>query len=141
MREFVFLVNVVDVKAPFKAPFYMWRRGYLFRFVILKFIVKKMLFCIKRSFVWSKKIVFDESFCEIVLLLIQFFSCTWLLLFLRAGRLCNVLSDLRLFFIHLMTFFQWFDEIQSRFFSPLFFLWDFLCLFLLEEEGFFPVDL
>ena len=121
MCEFVFLVNVVDVKAPFKAPFYMWRRGYLFRFVILKFIVKKMLFCIKRSFVWLKKIVFDESFYEIVLLLIQFFSCTWLLLFLRAGRLCNVLSDLRLFFIHLMTFFQWFDEIQSRFFFPVVF--------------------
>ena len=87
-----------------------------FRFIILKCIVKKMLFCIKRSFVWLKKIVFDESFYEIVLLLIQFFSCTWLLLFLWAGRLCNVLPDWGCFFIHLMIFFQWFDEIQSRFF-------------------------
>ena len=91
-------------------------------FYYFKIDCKKMLFCIKRSFVWLKKIVFDESFYEIVLLLIQFFSCTWLLLFLQAGRLCNILSDLRFFFIHLMIFFQWFDEIQSWFFSPLFFV-------------------
>ena len=90
-------MNEVDVKVLFKALFYIWRRCYLFRFIILKFIVKKMLFCIKRSFVLLKKIVFDESFYEIVLLLIQLFSCTWLLLFLQAGRLCNVLSDLRFF--------------------------------------------
>ena len=117
MCEFVFLVNVVDVKAPFKAPFYMWRRGYLLRFVILKFIVKKMLFCIKRSFVWLKKIVFDESFYEIVLLLIQFFSCTWLLLFLWAGRLCNVLPDLRLFFYSFDDFFSmiWWNTITVFF--------------------------
>ena len=104
-----------------------------FRFIILKCIVKKMLFCIKRSFVWLKKIVFDESFYEIVLLLIQFFSCTWLLLFLWAGRLCNVLPDWGCFFNHLMIFFQWFDEIQSRFF----FLWDFLCLVSLRRGRFF----
>ena len=41
MCEFVFLVNEVDVKAAFKALFYIWRRCYLFRFIILKFIVKK----------------------------------------------------------------------------------------------------
>ena len=88
---------------------------------LIHIIVKteKIVLYIKRSFVWLKKIVFDESFYEIVLLLIQFFSCTWLLLFLRAGRLCNVLSDLRLFFYSFDDFFfQWFDEIQSRFFFP-----------------------
>ena len=91
---------------------------------LIHIIVKteKIVLYIKRSFVWLKKIVFDESFYEIVLLLIQFFSCTWLLLFLRAGRLCNVLSDLRLFFYSFDDFFfQWFDEIQSRFFSPVVF--------------------
>ena len=140
MCEFVFLVNVVDVKAPFKAPFYMWRRGYLFRFVILKFIVKKMLFCIKRSFVWLKKIVFDESFYEIVLLF-QFFSCTWLLLFLQAGRLCNVLSDLRLFFLFIWWFF--FNDLMKYnhgFFSPVVFC-EIFCLVSLRRGRFFPVDL
>ena len=81
-----------------------------------------MLFCIKRSFVWLKKIVFDESFYEF-LLLIQFFSCTWLLLFLRAGRLCNVLSDLRLFFLFIWWFF--FNDLMKYnhgFFPPLFFV-------------------
>ena len=74
---------------------------------LIHIIVKteKIVLYIKRSFVWLKKIVFDESFYEIVLLLIQFFSCTWLLLFLRAGRLCNVLSDLRLFFYSFDDFF------------------------------------
>ena len=111
----------VDVKAPFKALFYIWRRCYLFRFIILKFIVKKMLFCIKRSFVLLKKIVFDESFYEIVLLLIQLFSCTWLLLFLRAGRLCNVLSDLRLFFYSFDdSFFNDLMKYNHGFFPPLF---------------------
>ena len=123
---------------------HMRRSCYLFRFIILKFIVKKMLFCIKRSFVWLKKIVFDESFYEIVLLLIQFFSCTWLLLFLRAGRLCNVLSDLRLFFYSFDDFFfQWFDEIQSRFFSPVVFFcvrFSVSCFFK-KRKVFFPVDL
>ena len=116
MRICFFLVNEVDIKA----LFYIWRR-YLFRFIIRKFIVKKMLFCIKRSFVWLKKIVFDESFYEIVLLLIQFFSCTWLLLFLRAGRLCNVLSDLRLFFYSFDDFFSmiWWNTITV--FSPVVF--------------------
>ena len=124
-------MNEVDVKA----LFYIWRR-YLFRFIIIKFIVKKMLFCIKRSFVWLKKIVFDESFYEIVLLF-QFFSCTWLLLFLQAGRLCNVLSDLRLFFLFIWWFFfQWFDEIQSWFFFPRCFLWDFLSCFFKKRKVF-----
>ena len=95
-----------------------------------------MLFCIKRSFVWLKKIVFDESFYEIVLLLMQFFSCTWLLLFLQAGRLCNILSDLRFFFIHLMIFFQWFDEIQSWFFFPIVFCEIFCVLFLKKRKVF-----
>ena len=99
-------------------------------FHYFKIDCKKMLFCIKRSFVWLKKIVFDESFYEIVLLLMQFFSCTWLLLFLQAGRLCNILSDLRFFFIHLMIFFQWFDEIQSWFFFPVVFCEIFCVLFL-----------
>ena len=104
-----------------------------FRFIILKCIVKKMLFCIKRSFVWLKKIVFDESFYEIVLLLIQFFSCTWLLLFLWAGRLCNVLPDLRLFFYSFDDFFSmiWWNTIT------VFFLWDFLCLVSLRRGRFF----
>ena len=118
-----------------KALFYIWRR-YLFRFIIIKFIVKKMLFCIKRSFVWLKKIVFDESFYEIVLLF-QFFSCTSLLLFLQAGSLCNVLSDLRLFFLFIWWFFfQWFDEIQSWFFFPRCFLWDFLSCFFKKRKVF-----
>ena len=92
-----------------------------------------MLFCIKRSFVWLKKIVFDESFYEIVLLLIQFFSCTWLLLFLWAGRLCNVLPDLRLFFYSFDDFFSmiWWKTIT------VFFLWDFLCLVSLRRGRFF----
>ena len=70
-----------------------------------------------------KKIVFDESFYEIVLLLIQFFSCTWLLLFLRAGRLCNVLSDLRLFFYSFDDFFSmiWWNTI-TVFFPRCFFV-------------------
>ena len=90
----------------------------------------------KRSFVWLKKIVFDESFYEIVLLF-QFFSCTWLLLFLQAGRLCNVLSDLRLFFLFIWWFyFQWFDEIQSWFFFPRCFLWDFLSCFFKKRKVF-----
>ena len=85
-----------------------------------------------------KKIVFDESFYEIVLLLIQFFSCTWLLLFLRAGRLCNVLSDLRLFFYSFDDFFSmiWWNTITD--FFPLgFFVWDFLCLISLRGGRFF----
>ena len=108
-----------------------------FRFIILKCIVKKMLFCIKRSFVWLKKIVFDESFYEIVLLLIQFFSCTWLLLFLRAGRLCNVLSDLRLFFYSFDDFFSmiWWNTI-TVFFSVVFFC-EIFCLVSLIRGRFF----
>ena len=102
-------------------------------FCYFKIHCKKMLFCIKKSFVWLKKIVFDESFYEIVLLLIQFFSCTWLLLFLRAGRLCNVLSDLRLFFYSFDDFFSmiWWNTIT------VFFLWDFLCLVSLRRGRFF----
>ena len=92
---------------------------------LIHIIVKteKIVLYIKRSFVWLKKIVFDESFYEIVLLLIQFFSCTWLLLFLQAGRLCNVLSDLRLFFLFIWWFF--FNDLMKYnhgFFSPFFFV-------------------
>ena len=122
---------------------HMRRSCYLFRFIILKFIVKKMLFCIKRSFVWLKKIVFDESFYEIDLLLIQFFSCTWLLLFLRVGRLAMSYLIWGCFYIHLMIFFQWFDEIQSRFFSPVVFFcvrFSVSCFFK-KRKVFFPVDL
>ena len=46
-----FLVNEVDVKALFKALFYIWRR-FLFRFIIIKFIVKKCYFV-------SKEVLFD----------------------------------------------------------------------------------
>ena len=105
-------------------------------FCYFKIHCKKMLFCIKRSFVWLKKIVFDESFYEIVLLLIQFFSCTWLLLFLRAGRLCNVLSDLRLFVYSFDDFFSmiWWNTITI--FFPVVFLWDFLSCFFKKRKVF-----
>ena len=70
---------------------------------IIYFIVKKkqkkMLMWIKRSFVWLKKIVLDDSFYEIV-----FFSRTWLLSVLAEGW-ANVLSDLRF-----LSFFQWLDS-------------------------------
>ena len=91
-------------------------------FYYFKIDCKKMLFCIKRSFVWLKKIVFDESFYEIVLLLMQFFSCTWLLLFLQAGRLCNILSDLRFFLFIWWFFFNDLMKYNHGFFSPLFFV-------------------
>ena len=107
---------------------------------LIHIIVKteKIVLYIKRSFVWLKKIVFDESFYEIVLLLIQFFSCTWLLLFLRAGRLCNVLSDLRLFFYSFDDFFFsmiWWNTI-TVFFPRCFF-----CEIFFKRKVFFPVDL
>ena len=133
MCEFVFFLgNEVDVKAPFRALFYIWRR-YLFSFYYFKIHCKKMLLCIKRSFVWLKKIAFDESFYEIVLLLIQFFLARGC--FCSCGREGCAMSYLiwGCFFIHLMIFFQWFDEIQSRFF-----LWDFLCLVSLRRGRFFP---
>ena len=97
-----------------------------------------MLFCIKKSFVWWKKIVFDESFYEIVLLLIQFFSCTWLLLFLRAGRLCNVLSDLRLFFYSFDDFFSmiWWNTI-TVFFPRCFFVRFSVSCFFKKRKVFF----
>ena len=119
---FVFLVNEVDVNS--KTPLFCVEEAffvfyYLFRLLFNAHYLKteKIVLYIKRSFVWLKKIVFDESFYEIVLLLIQFFSCTWLLLFLRAGRLCNVLSDLRLFFYSFDDFFSmiWWNTITVFF--------------------------
>ena len=119
-----------------KAPFYMWMRWYLFRFVII-IHCKNCYFVLKRSFVWLKKIVFDESFYEIVLLLIQFFSCMWLLLFLRAvvEPMCKCLVWFEVFFLFIWWFFfQCFDEIQSQFFFHCFFV-RFLCLVSLRRRG------
>ena len=74
-----------------------------------------MLMWIKRSFVWLKKIVLDESFYEIV-----FFS--HVIAFCSCGGLGKCFVWFEVFFsIHLMIFFQRLDEIQSQFFSPL--LW------------------
>ena len=74
---------------------------------------------------WFVKKVFVEwigSFVawvvgEFCLLLIEFFSCTWLLLFLWAGRFCNVLSDLSLFFYSFDYFFPmiWWNTITVFF--------------------------
>ena len=107
----------------------------LFRFIIL-IQCKKMLLCIKTSFVWLKKIgFFYESLYEIVLLLIQFFFLHVVASVLVG--LCNVLSDLR-FFLFICWFFSmtWWNTITD-FFSPLFFLWDFLWLVSLRWGRFF----
>ena len=51
--------------------------------------------------------------------------------------LCNVLSDLRFFFIHLLIFFNDLMKYNHGIFSPLFFLGDFLCLVSLRWGRFF----
>ena len=102
------------------------RRWYLFRLIIL-IQCKKMLLCFKTSFVGLKKIVFFFSSPFMRLF------CCWFSFFLHVVAsvlvgLCNVLSDLRFFFIHLLIFFNDLMKYYHGFFSPLFFLWNFLCL-------------
>ena len=72
-----------------------------FYFMYIYFIVKKkkqkkMLMWIKRSFVWLKKIVLDESFYEIV-----FFS--HVVAFSSCGGLGKILVWFEIFFIFSMT--------------------------------------
>ena len=135
VRIFFFSERSFDVKA----PFYMWMRWYLFRFVII-IHWKKCYFVLKRSFVWLKKIVFDESFYKIVLLLIQFFSCTWLLLFLQEGCGANVQISCLIwgFFLFIWWFFLmlWWNTITVLF--PLFFCKIFVsCFFKKKRKVFF----
>ena len=115
----------------------MWRRGYLFRFVILKFIVKKCYFVLKKVLFDWRKLFLMSPFMRLF--------CCWFSFFLARGCFCScgregcAMSYLiwGCFFIHLMTFFQWFDEIQSQFFFPVVFLWDFLSCFFKKRKVFF----
>ena len=110
------------------------RRWYLFRFIIL-IQCKKMLLCFKTSFVGLKKIVFFfESFYEVVLLLIQFFLARGCF---GSCRVVQCLVWFEVFFIHLLIFFNDLMKYNHGFFSPLFFLWDFLCLVSLRWGRFF----
>ena len=70
---------------------------------------KKMLMWIKRSFVWLKKIVLDESFYEIV-----FFS--HVVAFCSCGGLGKCLVWFEVFFYSFDDFVQQLHEIQSQFF-------------------------
>ena len=94
------------------------RRWYLFRFIIL-IQCKKMLLCIKTSFVWLKKIVFFVSpFMRLF--------CCWFSFFLARGcfgscRVVQCLVWFEVFFNSFVDFFQWLDEIQSRIFFPVVF--------------------
>ena len=138
MCEFFFFFS--ERSFDVKAPFYMWMRWYLFRFVII-IHCKNCYFVLKRSFVWLKKIVFDESFYEIVLLLIQFFSCMWLLLFLRAvvEPMCKCLVWFEVFFLFIWWFF--FNALMkyNHSFFPLFFCKIFVsCFFKKKRKVFFP---
>ena len=107
----------------------------LFRFIIL-IQCKKMLLCIKTSFVWLKKIVF--FFMSPYMRLF----CCWFSFFLARGcfgscRVVQCLVWFEVFFVHLLIFFNDLMKYNHGFFSPLFFLWDFLCLVSLRWGRFF----
>ena len=123
-------MNVVDIKAPFKAPFYMWRRGYLFRFVILKFIVKKCYFVLKEVLFDWRKLFLMSPFRRLF--------CCWFSFFLARGCFCScgregcAMSYLiwGCLFIHLMTF-------TITIFFPVVFC-EIFCLVSLRRGRFFP---
>ena len=72
-------MNEVDVKALFKALFYIWRR-YLFRFIIIKFIVKKCYFV-------SKEVLFDWRKLFLMSPFMRLFCC--FSFFLAHGCFCS----------------------------------------------------
>ena len=77
-------------------------------FIVKKKKQKKMLMWIKRSFVWLKKIVLDDSFYEIV-----FFLARGCFLFLRrVGQMSCLIWG----FFHFFNDSTRLDEIQSQFF-------------------------
>ena len=90
----------------------------LFRFIIL-IQCKKMLLCIKTSFVWLKKIVFFMS------PYMRLFCC-WFSFFLARGCFgsCRVVQLSRLiwgFLIHLLIFFNDLMKYNHGFFFPVVF--------------------
>ena len=101
--------------------------------------------CKKKCYFVLKEVLFDWRKLFLMSPFMRLFCC-WFSFFLARGCFCScgregcAMSYLiwGCFFIHLMIFFQWFDEIQSRFFPPLFFfVWDFLCLVSLRRGRFF----
>ena len=94
------------------------RRWYLFRFIIL-IQCKKMLLCIKTSFVWLKKIVFFVSpFMRLFCCLFSFFLARGCF---GSCRVVQCLVWFEVFFYSFVDFFQWLDEILSRIFFPVVF--------------------
>ena len=104
--------------------------------------------CKKKCYFVLKEVLFDWRKLFLMSPFMRLFCC-WFSFFLARGCFCScgregcAMSYL-IWGCFLFIWWLFFNDLMKYnhgFFSPLFFLWDFLCLFLLEEEGFFPVDL
>ena len=110
------------------------RRWYLFRFIIL-IQCKKCYYVLKQVlFDWRKLFFLMSPFMRLF--------CCWFSFFLARGcfgscRVVQCLVWFEVFFIHLLIFFSDLMKYNHGFFSPLFFLWDFLCLVSLRRGRFF----